>query len=69
MNKNVAQDLMDDILRMTDVLNEIIQKVETTLSDDDLLTMRQNLGMMMMAVDQNLFKPIVKQYPELDPHR
>lgn len=68
MEKNVAEDFMKDILALSDVLNGIMQKVEKTLSDDELLMMRQHLGMMMMAVDQHLFGPIVKQYPDLDPH-
>lgn len=69
MNKAVATQLMLEILKLGDQLNLIIRKVEENFTDEELQVMRRHMGMMMIACDQHLFKPVVQQYPELDPHR
>jgi hypothetical protein len=68
MQKKEASELMVEILKMTDQLNFIIRKVESDLTGDELLVMRRHLGMVMVACDQHLFRPIVREYPDLDPH-
>lgn len=69
MQKNDASELMAEILKMTDQLNVIMHKVESVLSGDELIAMRRNLGMVMAACDKHLFSPILRDYPDLDPHR
>lgn len=69
MQKNDASELMAEILKMTDQLNVIMHKVESILSGNELIAMRRNLGMVMGACDKHLFSPILREYPDLDPHR
>ena len=67
MDRELAAELMDEIIKVSNQLNVVIHKIEV-LSGDELLAMRQHLGQVMAAHDKHLFRPIVKQYPDLDPH-
>lgn len=68
MEKQVASELMHEILKMTFQLNVIAAKVERSTSGDELQMMRRHVAQVMAACDENLFRPILSQYPELEPH-
>jgi hypothetical protein len=68
MDKQAATDLMREILTMTSQLNVIAGKVEELTSGDELILMRRHVAQTMAACDENLFRPILVQYPELEPH-
>lgn len=69
MKKDLAADLMQEIIKMTNQLNVIANKVEQVTPEEELLLMRRSIGNMMAAFDEHLYRPIVRQYPDLDPHR
>ncbi|RZA33417.1 MAG: hypothetical protein EOP92_20990 [Lysobacteraceae bacterium] len=69
MEKGSANDLMQEIIRLTAQLNVIADKVEAISPEAERLVMRRHIGNVMAALDENLYRPILKQYPELDPHR
>ena len=68
MEKQIAADLMQEVLKLSSQLNLIANKVEGVTPQSDLLMMRRHIGNMMAACDENLFRPILRQYPELEPH-
>jgi hypothetical protein len=68
MDKQVASALMHEVLKMTSQLNVIAGKVEQSTSGDELQMMRRHVAQVMAACDENLFRPILRQYPELEPH-
>lgn len=69
MDKEAASQIMDEVLKLSNQLNVIAQKVEGLCFDTELAVMRRHIGIVMAALDENMFRPILKQYPELDPHR
>lgn len=69
MEEDTAADLMQEIVRLTAQLNVIADKVEGVSPEAERLVMRRHIGNLMAAFDENLYRPILKQYPELDPHR
>jgi len=68
MDKQLAAELMQEVLKLTAQLNVIAAKVEQVTPASELPVMRRHIGNMMAACDENLFRPILKQYPELEPH-
>lgn len=68
MEKQIATDLMQEVLKLSAQLNVIANKVEEVTPQSELLIMRKHIGNMMAACDENLFRPILKKYPELEPH-
>ena len=68
MDKQAASELMQEILKMTSQLNVIAAKVEQSTSGEELQMMRRHVAQVMAACDENLFRPILRQHPELEPH-
>lgn len=59
---------MDEIVKMTAQLNVVMHKVEQVISGDELFIMRRHVAMLCAATDAHLFRPILQQFPDLDPH-
>jgi hypothetical protein len=68
MEKQVAAELMQEVLQLSAQINRIAEKIEEGTSGDELLAMRRHIASMMAASDEHLFRPILRQYPELEPH-
>lgn len=67
MERDFAVGLMAEILKLSDQLNVIIGKVEELSSESDRSIMRKHMANMMAASDDNLYRPILRFYPDLDP--
>ena len=67
MEKSLARELMKHVLSLSAQLNLIIEKVETIPDEEERTEMRRHMGKMMQASDAHLYRPLVKQYPDLDP--
>lgn len=68
MEKIAASELLQDVLTLSAQLNIIASKIESLTSGEELKAMRKHMAQMMAACDENLFRPILRQYPELEPH-
>lgn len=68
MEKQVAEELMQQVLQLSAQLNLIAEKIDERISGEELAVMRRHVASMMAASDEHLFRPILKQYPELEPH-
>lgn len=69
MEKQLATELMQEVLKLTAQLNVIIIKIQEVSPEADRLSLDLHMGPMMAACNEHLFKPILRHYPELDPHR
>ncbi|WP_323143561.1 hypothetical protein [Massilia phyllosphaerae] len=69
MEKALAIELIKHALDLSAQLNFIIEKVETIADEDERIGMREYMGKLLAASDEHLYRPILKQYPELDPVR
>ena len=68
MEKQLAEELMHDILQLSAQLNVIAAKVEALAPPAELAVLRRHMASMMAACDEHLFSPVLRQYPELEPH-
>jgi hypothetical protein len=69
MEESAARELMQEIVALTAQLNVVMHKVEEVISGAELPVMRRHVAMMAAAADEHLFRPILRQYPDLDPHK
>lgn len=69
MDKEIAVELMDEVLKLSNQLNVIIHKVLAVTPEESRMDLNSHMGPMMAACDEHLFRPILRYYPELDPHR
>lgn len=68
MDRKVAEKIMEENLIIFSHLNSIMKEIECIHSEDEVREMRRNIGNVLAAMDINLFRPIVRHYPDLDPH-
>ena len=68
MDKHTAAELMQENLKLCAQLNVIMEKIEHITPEEELRSMRRHIGDVMAAIDLHLFCPILRQYPDLDPH-
>ncbi|WP_373991307.1 hypothetical protein [Duganella sp. BuS-21] len=68
MEKQIAAELMEEILKLSAQVNVIASKIEGITPDADRMEMRRNIATLMGNCDEHLYRPILRQYPELEPH-
>lgn len=68
MDKKIAVELMNEVLILSAQINVIAEKIELISSESERKEMRRHIANMMAASDEHLFRPILQQYPELEPH-
>ncbi len=68
MEKKIAEELMKEVLVLNAQSNVIIDKSEQISSEPERREMRRHIAQVMAASDEHLFRPILRQYPELEPH-
>ena len=69
MEKSEAAEWMKENLKLGDQINAMFEKANTLKSDSDIRAMRFNISQVIVAIDENLFRPIIREFPDLDPHR
>lgn len=67
MEKVVAEKLMMELLNLSASMNTVAACIEKIDVEDQKLTLRRSIANMMMAVYTDLMRPIIREYPELDP--
>lgn len=68
MEKQIAAELMEEILKLSAQINVIASKIEGIIPDSERTEMRINIATLMGKCDEHLYRPILRQYPELEPH-
>jgi hypothetical protein len=69
MDRTVAEKLMKDLMALTNPLNSATQATTQITDKEEQASFRRAIGEIMNSVYTDLMRPIVKQYPDLDPDR
>jgi len=67
MEKEIAKELMDEIVKLSNQMNVITSKIDEIPSASERKEMLTHIANVIAASDENLFRPILRQYPELEP--
>lgn len=68
MEKKISTELMQEVLKLSAQLNVIIKKIQEITPESDRKAFDSHMGPMMAACEEHIFRPILKHYPESNPH-
>jgi hypothetical protein len=69
MERKVAEELMQALLSMGEPLNAATEATRNIGSQEEQESVRRTIGRVMDTVYVDLMRPIIRQYPDLDPDR
>jgi len=69
MEREVAEELMRTLVAMNEPLNAATVLTEKIKSKDEQDSLRRVIGTLMQTIYIELMRPIIRQYPDLDPDR
>jgi hypothetical protein len=67
MERAIAEQLMQTFLTMSASLNSATTLIAKIQSKDDQESLRRAIGNVMQSVYIDLMRPIIREYPDLDP--
>ncbi len=69
MEKALATQVIASVLRLSDQLNSIGDQLHALPEGAERDALLRALGSVMFELDAGLIRPLVRQYPDLDPDR
>jgi hypothetical protein len=69
MNREIAEQLMRSFLALGESLNAATTSIDQIPDEEERARLRKDIGQLMQDVYLVLMRPIVGQYPDLDPDR
>jgi hypothetical protein len=69
MEKASASKLIDSVLQLSGQLNDIDAQLLVLPEGAEREALLRALGSVMFELDSGLIRPLVRQYPDLDPDR
>jgi len=69
MEKALAAKLINSVLQLSGQLNDIDEQLQALPEDTEREALLRALGSVMFELDSGLIRPLVRQYPDLDPDR
>jgi len=69
MEKTLAAKLIDSVLQLSGQLNDIDTQLQALPEDAEREALLRAHGSVMFELDSGLIRPLVRQYPDLDPDR
>ena len=69
MDKTTAKRLLNLYLKVGDPLNEAILIIGTLPDVEEQKQLRRSIGELISTVYIDMIRPIVREYPDLDPDR
>jgi hypothetical protein len=69
MERGLAAQLMDSVLQLSDQLNGIHEQLQALSEGAERDALFRALGSVMFELDAGLIRPLVRQYPDLDPDK
>jgi hypothetical protein len=69
MDRTVAERIMKELLALTDPLNSATEATTRITDKEEQASFRRSIGEIMNSVYAHLMRPIIKQYPDLDPDK
>jgi hypothetical protein len=67
MDKELATSFMRELMALAEPLNRATTLARTIENEDERKALLRPIGSVMNLVNSELIRPIIKQYPELDP--
>jgi hypothetical protein len=69
MEKTLAAQVIDSVLQLSGQLNGIDEQLQALPEGAEREALLRALGSVMFELDSGLIRPLVRQYPDLDPDR
>jgi hypothetical protein len=69
MEKSSAARIVEAVLELSEQLNKVDEELRTIPDEEERKTLLRALGRIMAELDAGLIRPLVRQYPDLDPDR
>lgn len=69
MDRRIAELIMKDLLALNSLLNSMDPLINQISNADEQRLLRRGLGGVIISIYTDLMRPIIKQYPELDPDK
>ena len=67
MNKESAQALMRKLLELSHAMDQVCEEINQIDSEEEKAQLRRGMSAMIADVYTELMRPIIQQFPELDP--
>ena len=61
--------MMQKLLELSDAMNQVCSVIEQLDSEEEKTDFRRGMGAMLADVYIELMRPIINQFPELDPDK
>ncbi len=69
MKKDSAEALMQKLLELSTAMNAVCSLIDQLESESEKDTLRRGMSGMLADVYTELMRPIIQQFPELDPDK
>ena len=69
MKLESAKLMMQKLLELSDAMNQVCSVIEQLDSEEEKTDFRRGMGAMLADVYIELMRPIINQFPELDPDK
>lgn len=69
MDRSIAEQLMKSLLELDAPLNRATELTEKITDPEERKAVRRGIGELTLQAYTDLIRPIVRQYPDLDPEK
>lgn len=69
MDRSIAEQLMKSLLELDAPLNRATELTEKIADPEERKAVRRGIGELTLRAYTDLIRPIVRQYPDLDPEK
>lgn len=69
VERSVANELMSNVSRLDDALTLIEGSIEKISDEDERKRYKRELGIVMVEIYDKIMRPVIKEYPDLDPDK
>lgn len=69
MKKDAAEVLMQQLLALSQAMDQVCAAIDRVDGEDEREQLRRGMSGMLADVYTELMRPIIRQFPELDPDR
>lgn len=69
VRKSIAEELMEKLFDLSTAMNTLATHIEQVDVEEQKLTLRRGIADLMRSLYADLMRPVIKEYPELDPDK
>jgi DNA-binding transcriptional LysR family regulator len=67
VNRESAEALMQRLLQLSRAMDDVCAEIEQLESDEERMQLRRGMSGMLADVYTELMRPLIQQFPDLDP--